>query len=62
VIRLMQAMAGAREGGAEAFFVRLAGAFAHEAGIEQRVAIRRDSARARLLMGAGVVQIGRAHV
>lgn len=52
-MRLLQAMAGAEVGGAEAFFVRLAIAFA-DANIEQRVIIRRDSARARALRNGGV--------
>ena len=52
-IRLLQAMAGARVGGAEAFFERLAGAFAR-AGLVQRVAIGRDGARAARLAEAGV--------
>lgn len=49
----MQAMAGARHGGAEAFFTRLAGAL-HRAGLEQRVVIRRDPARAARLRAAGL--------
>jgi hypothetical protein len=52
-LRLLQAMAGAEVGGAEAFFVRLAIAFA-AADVEQRVIIRRDSARARALRNGGV--------
>jgi glycosyltransferase involved in cell wall biosynthesis len=51
--RLLQAMAGARHGGAETFFVRLAGAL-ERAGQEQRVMIRRDAARAAELRAAGV--------
>ncbi len=39
-MRLMQAIAGGRHGGAEAFFVRLAGALAR-AGVEQRLLVRR---------------------
>ena len=42
--RILQVMAGARHGGAEAFFVRLASALAR-AGIEERVVIRRDPER-----------------
>lgn len=49
----MQAMAGARHGGAETFFVRLAGGL-QRAGETQRVLIRRDPARARALGAAGV--------
>jgi glycosyltransferase involved in cell wall biosynthesis len=52
-MRLLQAMAGARHGGAEAFFVRLAGALQH-AGQEQRVLIRRDAERALALRRAGI--------
>jgi len=52
-LRLLQAMAGAEVGGAEAFFVRLAIAFA-STDIEQRVIIRRDSVRARALRNGGV--------
>jgi len=52
-LRIFQAMAGARLGGAEAFFERLALAFAR-AGVNQRVAIRRDAARAQLLTRGGV--------
>ena len=49
----MQAMAGARHGGAETFFVRLAGAL-QRAGETQKVLIRRDRERARALGEAGV--------
>ena len=52
-MRLMQAMAGAPHGGAEAFFVRLASALAR-AGIEQRVVIRRDDERRAVLRRAGL--------
>jgi Glycosyltransferase len=51
--RLLQAMAGAERGGAEAFFERLAPAL-HRAGIEQRVLIRTNPRRARLLRDGGV--------
>ena len=51
--RLFQAMAGGHRGGAEAFFVRLAVAF-ERAGLEQRVAIRRDAERAAALREGGV--------
>ncbi|HEX3881640.1 MAG TPA: glycosyltransferase [Stellaceae bacterium] len=51
--RLLQAMAGAPHGGAENFFVRLAGALQHD-GQEQRVLIRRDAARAGELRRVGV--------
>ncbi len=46
-------MAGGEVGGAEAFFVRLAGALAR-AGVDQRIVIRRHSARASALRGAGL--------
>ena len=51
-MKVMQTMAGAEVGGAEAFFVRLTGAL-HRAGVDQRVVIRRDAARARALRAAG---------
>lgn len=51
--RLLQAMAGARHGGAEAFFERLAVAL-HRAGEEQKIVIRRDAARAARLREAGL--------
>jgi len=54
VIRLAQAMAGARHGGAETFFVRLALAL-HRAGQEQGVIIPRDPGRAAALRAGGVV-------
>jgi glycosyltransferase involved in cell wall biosynthesis len=53
VIRLFQAMAGARHGGAEAFFTRLAIGL-QKAGQVQRVAIRRDPERAAALRAASV--------
>ncbi len=58
-LRIFQAMAGAKLGGAEGFFERLALAFAR-AGVDQRVAIRRDHARAQRLKRGGVevVQLG----
>lgn len=46
-------MAGARHGGAEAFFTRLALAL-HRAGLEQEVVIRRDRERADTLRGGGL--------
>lgn len=51
--RLLQAIAGARHGGAEIFFVRLAAAL-QRAGETQRVLIRRDADRAQRLRAAGV--------
>lgn len=57
MIRLYQTMAGARHGGAEVFFERLASAMAkpaRSAEVAQRVAIRRDPRRAGILRAAGV--------
>jgi glycosyltransferase involved in cell wall biosynthesis len=51
--RLLQAIAGSPHGGAETFFVRLAGAL-QQAGEVQRVLIRRDADRAARLRAAGV--------
>jgi glycosyltransferase involved in cell wall biosynthesis len=51
--RLLQAMAGARHGGAEIFFVRLAAAL-QRAGETQRVLVRRDPARSLALRDAGI--------
>jgi glycosyltransferase involved in cell wall biosynthesis len=58
-LRVFQAMAGARVGGAEAFFERLAAAFARRR-LAQRVAIRREPARAERLRRADVdlVELG----
>ena len=52
-MRLLQAIAGAKHGGAEAFFERLAVALQH-AGIEQRVAVRSEEGRVERLRVAGV--------
>lgn len=52
-MRVLQAMAGAEFGGAEAFFVRLVIAL-HKAGLEQRVLIRRNEKRAQVLRDAGI--------
>lgn len=52
-MRVLQSMAGAQHGGAEAFFVRLAIAL-HNTGLEQRVVIRRNPDRAAQLSAAGV--------
>ena len=52
-MKLLQAMAGAEFGGAEAFFTRLAVAF-QKAGLEQKVIIREDQARAKTLRAGGV--------
>lgn len=51
--RLLQAMAGGPHGGAETFFVRLAGGL-QRAGETQRVLIRRNPARSSALRDAGV--------
>lgn len=55
--RLVQLMAGAEHGGAEAFFTRLATALQH-AGQEQRVALRPYPARIGTLRAAGVTTVG----
>ncbi len=52
-LRVLQAMAGARHGGAEGFFTRLVPALAR-AGLEQKVIIRRDRERAAALRAEGV--------
>jgi len=52
-MRVLQAMAGAEFGGAEAFFVRLVGGL-HKAGLNQRVVIRSHAHRAGLLRSAGL--------
>ena len=52
-MRLLQAMAGAHHGGAEAFFVRL-GLALHRAGQEQLLLIRDDAERAEALRRGGV--------
>ncbi len=57
--RLLQAIAGARRGGAELFFVRLAAGL-QRAGEEQRVLIRRDADRSRSLRAAGVAVVEQA--
>lgn len=59
MVKLLQAMAGAKHGGAEAFFTRLAVAL-RRAGQDQRVVIRRDSERAAALRSGGVdpVELG----
>ncbi len=54
MVKLLQAMAGARHGGAEVFFTRLAVAL-ERAGQDQRVVIRRDPDRAAVLRAGGVV-------
>jgi len=53
VTRVLQAMAGAHHGGAEAFFTRLVPALTR-AGVEQRVVIRENAERAAILRAAGI--------
>ncbi|MFC1673436.1 glycosyltransferase [Pseudomonadota bacterium] len=52
-MRVLQAMAGAEFGGAEAFFVRLVIGL-HKAGLDQRVVIRQNEKRAQLFRDAGI--------
>jgi len=52
-MRILQVMAGAKFGGAEAFFTRLVAAL-RRAGMHQRVVIRRDKHRAEILRQAGI--------
>lgn len=52
-MRILQAMAGAEFGGAEAFFTRLAIALGR-AGLDQRVVIRANEARAETLRSGGI--------
>src|SRR5215470_8939932 len=52
-MRVLAAIAGAKHGGAEAFFERLVLAF-RRTGLEQRAIIRAEPARAERLRGAGV--------
>ena len=53
MVRVLQTMAGADHGGAEAFFIRLVVALAR-AGLDQCAVIRRHEARAAVLRQAGV--------
>jgi len=55
--RVLQVMAGAAQGGAEAFFARLVPALAC-AGLQQRAVLRRDPAREAVLAAAGVPAVG----
>ncbi len=55
-MRVLQAMAGAPVGGAEAFFVRLIGALART-GLDQRIVVRRDAKRAAALAASGLAPI-----
>ncbi|OEJ65696.1 glycosyltransferase [Magnetovibrio blakemorei] len=52
-MRVLQVMAGAEFGGAEAFFVRLVIGL-HKAGLDQRVIIRKNEQRAQVLRDAGL--------
>ncbi|MCW8914998.1 MAG: glycosyltransferase [Magnetovibrio sp.] len=52
-MRVLQAMAGAKVGGAEAFFERLVIGL-HKAGLDQRVVIRQNPRRADLFRAAGI--------
>ena len=52
-MRVLQAMAGAEFGGAEAFFVRLVIGL-HKAGLDQRILIRKNDQRAALLRAGGL--------
>ncbi len=55
-VRVLQAMAGARHGGAEAFFTRLATALSR-AGQDQHILIRRDADRCAALRQAGLAPV-----
>jgi len=55
-MRVLQAMAGAEYGGAEAFFTRLVLAL-HKAGLDQRVVIRANPVRAKTLKDGGVTPV-----
>ena len=55
-MRVMQCMAGAKHGGAEAFFTRMVLAL-HRAGLDQRVVLRRDQAREKLLADGGIATL-----
>ncbi len=52
-MRVMQIMAGAEFGGAEAFFVRLALGL-HRGGLDQKLVIRTDARRAQALRAGGL--------
>ncbi len=55
-MRVLQALAGAQFGGAERFFERLVPALGED-GIEQRVLIRKDERREKLLTEAGITDL-----
>ncbi len=59
-MRLLQAMAGGRHGGAEAFFVRLAGALQQRDDIEQKVLIKRGAVWDSFLRDSGIEPVGLA--
>src|SRR5690606_31841899 len=52
-MRILQAMAGAPEGGAETFFTRLAVAL-HESGLSQRFVVRPNEGREVVLRDRGI--------
>ncbi|MDA1099090.1 MAG: glycosyltransferase [Proteobacteria bacterium] len=52
-MRVMQCMAGAKHGGAEAFFTRMVLAL-HRAGLDQRVVLRPEPVREKLLADGGI--------
>ena len=55
-MKVLQAMSGAEYGGAEAFLVRLAIAL-HKSGLEQKIVIRENPSRAKILRAAGIEPI-----
>ena len=55
-MKILQAMAGAEYGGAEAFFTRLSVAF-QRAGVNQRVVMRPHEGRAKVLKSAGIAPV-----
>lgn len=56
-MRVLQAMAGAHHGGAEAFFTRLAIAL-HRAGVDQHIVVREDRERILALREGGLDPVG----
>ena len=55
-MKILQAIAGAEYGGAEAFFTRLSVAF-QRAGLNQRVVMRKHEGRAQVLKAAGIAPV-----
>jgi glycosyltransferase involved in cell wall biosynthesis len=55
-MKILQAIAGAEYGGAEAFFTRLSVAF-QRAGLNQRVVMRQHEGRAQMLSAAGIAPV-----